>query len=329
MIETQLELVPLTATFGVEVRGAQLDSSAPASTFEALKQILAEHSVVLMRDLHWTEEEHILVNRRFGPSAPVHEHVWAPPVDLNAKPGSFIRWGERYGRLPLINKGEVIYFPNGPELCDKDTDTYALWDQEDRHDKGLGSSSWHTGDTEKYDYEVLSILYAEVAATSGGTTSWCDTAAVYESFDEATRTRLDTLRAIHYFTYREGTPPVSQPLVKTHAITGRKSLFLNFFTMERIEGMTRPESYAMLKMLFERACRPEFVYTHKWRDGDAILWNNNTTMHKKGALVSGVRRIMRRTQFLDPAFQSKLPWEKTRPVEGHDGGNWFPYPFTE
>ncbi|HSP78630.1 MAG TPA: TauD/TfdA family dioxygenase, partial [Myxococcaceae bacterium] len=301
----------------------------PAEVFEGLKRLLAEHSVVLLRDQAMTEEEQLLVNRRFGPSSPVPEHVWPPPVEMTAKPGSFIRWGERYGRLPLINKGELIYFPSGPELCDKETDTYSVWDEEERHDKGKGSSCWHTGDTEKFDYEVLSMLYAEVAATSGGNTSWCDTVASYEALDEGTRKRMDGLRAIHYFTYREGSPPVSQALVKTHPITGRKHFYLNFVTMERIEGMTRQESYDVLKMLFHHQCRPEFIYTHQWRDGDTILWNNNTTMHKRGALVSGVRRIMRRTQVLDPAFQSGLPWDKTRPVEGHDGGHWFPYPFTD
>jgi hypothetical protein len=60
-----------------------------------------------------------------------------------------------------------------------------------------------------------------------------------------------------------------------------------------------------------------------------IMWNNNTTMHRKGRLVSGIRRIMRRTQARVPEFQSKLPWDKTRPAESHDGGHWFPYPFEE
>ena len=122
---------------------------------------------------------------------------------------------------------------------------------------------------------------------------------------------------------------MSQVLVKTHPITGRKHLYLNFVTMERIEGMSRAESYALLKMLFQHQCRREFIYTHQWRQGDVILWNNNTTMHKRGALVSGVPRILRRTQVLDPAFQSVLPWDKTRAVEHHDGGHWFPYPFTD
>ena len=320
------EVAPLEP-FGMEIKGLDLSAPLADEVFTAIKQVFAESSIVLFRGQNLSVPAQEAFTALFGPPPEDLEPVWAPDLDRNAEPGKPTTWGrnKHQGLYPLLNKGETIYFVNGPGLADKELDRYSLWDQKDS-DKGggRGHASWHTGNTETVDTEYVTMLYAELAATEGGYTYWSDNTGAYEALSDSLKQKMDSYRVIHYFTFGDGSPPVSQPLVKTHPITGKKSFYMNLFTAERIEGLGREESSDVLHMVLDQICQPQFIYQQRWKDGDLLLWNNNTTMHKRGALVSGVKRIMRRTQANAPEFQSTKPWDKTRLVQNHDGGDWFP-----
>ena len=118
-------------------------------------------------------------------------------------------------------------------------------------------------------------------------------AAAYEALSQPVQTMLDGLFAIHDYSYvkRMFSPgfgqstdsskasPVRHPVVRTHADSGRKTLFVNPGFTTHIEGLSRPESKGILGFLFDHTTRPEFIYRHSWSAGDAVLWDNRSTMH--------------------------------------------------
>jgi taurine dioxygenase len=91
------------------------------------------------------------------------------------------------------------------------------------------------------------------------------------------------------------TPPVMHPLVHTHPITGRKALYLDSTTTVGIAGMDKASGSALLDEIYEVATRPEFVYRHHWQIGDALLWDNGVTMHRREPFDPSARRLMKRT----------------------------------
>ena len=86
-------------------------------------------------------------------------------------------------------------------------------------------------------------------------------------------------------------PPASHPLVRVHPVTQRKSLCIAPDIMSHIEGMTRERSLELVRPLAEHAMRPEFLYRHRWRNGDFLMWDNRCTMHT--ATVFDAQRYQR------------------------------------
>jgi taurine dioxygenase len=149
----------------------------------------------------------------------------------------------------------------------------------------------------------------------GGDTMWANMVLAYDTLSDVMRKFLSTLKAIHdyshaYDTYfahlkerppltpeqRAKTPPVEQPVIRTHPVTGRKALYVNPGFTKGIVGMPKEESQPILEMLFAHSTRPEFIYRHKWKVNDLIFWDNRCTMHYALADYDfSVRRHMHRT----------------------------------
>jgi alpha-ketoglutarate-dependent taurine dioxygenase len=91
------------------------------------------------------------------------------------------------------------------------------------------------------------------------------------------------------------TPPILHPLVHTHPITGRKALYLDSTTTIGIAGMVEASGSALLEEIYALATQPEFVYRHHWQVGDALLWDNGFTMHRREPFDPTARRLMKRT----------------------------------
>ena len=107
---------------------------------------------------------------------------------------------------------------------------------------------------------------------------------------------------------RRRKPPVSQPMVLTHPISGRKILYCNQGYAMRVDGLSPKESDALLEYLFEHQLRPEFRYAHQWNEGDVLVWDNLQTMHNaKADYGPDEPRLIKRTQAMadlvfKPAF---------------------------
>jgi len=199
-----------------------------------------------------------------------------------------------------------------------------------------GTSCWHTGDTEKMDVEVINVLSPVIVPERHGQTQFANTTAAFAALDIATQKKLEKLRAIHCMVFPkldfvempENTPPVSQPLVKQNSYTQEKFLYLNFHDMDRIVGLDRESSDALIKDLYSATIREPFLYSHTWQKGDLVIWNCNGTLHRRGLVDPSCKRALRRTQFELEMLKSKHEWDKSRvPHDSeHNGEYWHPFP---
>ena len=173
----------------------------------------------------------------------------------------------------------------------------------------LRSEDWHTDDSYFQTPAKATLLHSIHIPSRGGRTWFCNMRAAYEALPEATRQKIGGLRAIHaYDTARARnrpsartaqeiaeTPDVEHPLVRTHPDNGRKALYLNFNRLDRIVGMDRAESDALLDELAAHTRKPEFHYAHEWSVGDAVIWDNRATMHRVDVdYPMGEKRVMQR-----------------------------------
>ena len=185
---------------------------------------------------------------------------------------------------------------------------------EDRDELGDGKklvngASWHTDDSFMREPCSLTMLYGVVVPSRGGDTQFTNMHAAYDDLPPETKARIDGLRVIHKYRSSRRTgkvavrpaeemaamPEATHPLVRTHPETGRKSLYLNPNRMEQVEGLDRAESDRLLDGLIAHAIQPKYQYRHVWRQGDIVIWDNRSTMHKANAdYPEGERRLMHR-----------------------------------
>ena len=117
--------------------------------------------------------------------------------------------------------------------------------------------------------------------------------------------KLEGLKAVNFYVYnsvkrndKQGVDATSQaahPVVRTHEETKRKALYVNRLMSVRIEGMPEAESNELLNFLFDHSEKPEFVYTHVWRKGDLIVWDNRCSSHARTDFPADQRRLLLRT----------------------------------
>jgi alpha-ketoglutarate-dependent 2,4-dichlorophenoxyacetate dioxygenase len=141
----------------------------------------------------------------------------------------------------------------------------------------LGNRLWHTDSSFKLLPARASLLYARSIPPVGGHTEFADERAAYDALPDETKRRLEGLVAEHsIFNSRA---PVPQLLVRTIPESGRKSLYLASHA-GRILGMSEHEGRTLIDELVAHSTQRQFVYTHRWRVYDLVIWDNRCTMHR-------------------------------------------------
>ena len=172
----------------------------------------------------------------------------------------------------------------------------------------LGNRLWHSDSSFRAIPAKYSLLSARKVASDGGNTEFADMRNAYDTLDETTRALVEDLVCEHSQLYSRGSmgfsgwteeeielfKPVRQCLVRKHPVTGRKSLYLSSHAGE-IVGWPMQEARGFLRDLIEHATQREFVYAHKWRVGDLVMWDNRQTMHRARPFPAHEPRDMRRT----------------------------------
>jgi len=261
--------------FAAEITG--LDTSEPitAETIGAVERAMAEYAVCIIRDASLNDADHIRFSRAFGP--------------LELPPGSRGRIApELYDISNLDAKGEIIPFDPNAKAQPIDFERFHT------------DSPFNTLPTK------WSFLLGYEVPPEGADTLFADTRAAYDDLPQATKDRIEGLVAEHdMFVALERTgvkfgddamrrmfPMLPHPLVRRSA-NGRKTLYLGWHAVG-IVGWPVTEAQALLDELFAFATREKYLYAHKWRQGDMIIWDNRCTMHNAVNDYHGQRRVMHR-----------------------------------
>jgi alpha-ketoglutarate-dependent 2,4-dichlorophenoxyacetate dioxygenase len=279
-----ISITPLHPVFAGEVTGADLTRPLPPDHVNALRIGMLEYAVLVFRDQDITDAQQIAFTCHFGELE-------------NYKSGGHIRKREESRLGPGIADFSNLD-RNGRIMSAEDR----VWFFK------LGDRLWHSDSSFRPVPASYSLLSGRVLPSWGGDTEFADMRAAYDALDDRTRLEVEGLICRHSLIYsREAigftglTPeeietfrPVRQRLVRTHPVTGRKSLFLSSHAGE-IEGWTVPEARSVLRDLTEHATQPRFVYSHQWQIHDLVMWDNATTMHRARRFDRNEIRDMRRT----------------------------------
>jgi taurine dioxygenase len=273
MYSTDTAIIPSGASLGAEFRGADLRQLSDA-VFSEIHQAWLDHGVLLFRDQSLTDEDLIRFSRRLG------ELDWAP-IQENGR-----RFVEGLPEIYVVSNGVAI------------------------GSLGAGEAVWHTDMSYLEQPPKASILYALRTPAEGGNTEFINMYRVYEALPESLRAKIETLELKHDGTYnsggyvREGVTPVNDPaaspgryhpLVCAHPETGRRILYLGRRRNAYIAGLPLAESEALLNELWSYITE-DLTWTHRWRVGDVVLWDNRCTMHRRDAFDPAAERILHRTQ---------------------------------
>jgi taurine dioxygenase len=243
---------------GAEVTGAKIQAGTDAETVSRLNDALHEHVVICLREQDLTPRQYVDIARLFG--------------------------------KPVQQVNDHLQFPDFPEI--------GLLSNEDKDVHGSGKrvirgTTWHTDHSFTAQPPKATMLYALVVPDRGGATSFCNMRAAYAALPSETKPRIDGLQAVHTYESsrslrkmmklteqeKDALPEVIHPLVRMHPPTGEKALYMSTTRLERIVGLDREESNALIDDLLAHATQPQFQYHHQWRAGDMVIWDNRCSMH--------------------------------------------------
>jgi taurine dioxygenase len=165
------------------------------------------------------------------------------------------------------------------------------------------TEAWHSDATFQSEPPGVAILTAQTLPAAGGDTMFANCCAAYDALSETMKRMLEGLRAVHVDTVLAkfagiedpNAKPQSHPVIRTHPVTGRKSIFVNPLFTQHFDGMSREESKGLLEFLFSHLAKHEFVYRHRWQQGDIVMWDNRCTIHYAVHDYGDEKRVLHRT----------------------------------
>ncbi|MSP01861.1 MAG: TauD/TfdA family dioxygenase [Acetobacteraceae bacterium] len=278
-----LTVRPLHDLFAAEIGGVDLTRALAVEEVSAIEAAIAEHAVLVFRDQRITDEQQLEFSRGFG--------------DLEETRGTGIS-----------KPGELRLHPAFADVSNLDTDNTVLPRDNRRRLYGLGNMLWHSDSSFKAVPAKYSLLSGRIVVDEGGETEFADMRAAYDDLDDETKAEIADLVCEHSLIHsreslgfddltdaeRATMRPVRQVLTRTHPVSGRKSIYLASH-IGKIIGWPVPEGRAFIRDLTEHATQRRFVYAHKWRPFDLVMWDNRATMHRVRRFDSTKVRDMRRT----------------------------------
>lgn len=274
------EVVPTGAAVGAEIRGLDVRDLDDAA-FAALREAWLEHKVLLFRDQHLTDDDLVAFAGRFGP--------------LDRAPAS--EYDDAGGQAK--SRPEVWIISN---VMEDGKPIGAL---------GADEAEWHTDMSYVDEPPMASVLYSLEIPPKGGDTSFANMVTALDELPAELRDAIEGREANHDSSYtsvgklRKGAQPVTDvtkapgarhPIVRTHPESGEKSLYLGRRRNGWIVGMDVAESEALLDRLWAHCANPRFAWTHQWRQGDLLIWDNRSVNHRRDSFDPNARRVMHRCQ---------------------------------
>jgi alpha-ketoglutarate-dependent 2,4-dichlorophenoxyacetate dioxygenase len=265
-----------------EVSGVDLRRPLTRDAVAAIEAGMDRYAVLVFHDQDITDEQQIAFSRNFG--------------EIENSAGGNVTKPHEKRLNPLMNDVSNLGQDNRPLARD---DRRRLFN--------LGNQLWHSDSSFRAIPAKYSLLSGRIVVEKGGNTEFADMRAAWDALDDETRAICEPLVCEHSLLYSRGLlgfevteeeramfRPVRQRLVRTHPVTGRKSLYLSSHA-GTILGWPVPEARAFLRDLTEHATQPRFVYSHKWRQYDLVMWDNRQVMHRVRRFDETLVRDMRRT----------------------------------
>ena len=273
----------ITPVFAGDVSGVDITQPLSRDGVAAIEAGMDCHAVLVFHGQRLTDDTQRAFTRNFG--------------TLESSPGGHIATAAER-RLPRDMQ----------DASNLDKDQKPLSRDDRRRMFNLGNRLWHSDSSYRATPAKYSLLSGRIVVDQGGHTEFADMRAAYDALDEATKAEIEDLVCEHSLIYSRGAlgftelsaeeqamfRPVRQRLVRTHPVTGRKSLFLSAHGGS-IVGWPVPEARAFLRDLVEHATQRQFVYPHKWQQWDLVIWDNRQTMHRVTRFDDTQVRDMRRT----------------------------------
>lgn len=263
-----ISIYPVTLNFAVEIGDVDLSRPLPPEDLAAIKAAFWRYAVLVFPGQHLTVEQHLDFARLFGPLES------AKQVGRTDDENQFARNG--YVDPSNLDENNEIVGGN----------TRLRMVQ-------LGNRLWHTDSSFRYVPAQASLLYARSVAPIGGHTEFADMRAAWDALPPARQKQIEKLMVEHWFITsrakigftefteeeRAELPPVVQMLVRAIPESARRSLYLASHA-GRVIGLSDEESKRLIDELMVHATQRQFVYTHRWRVSDLVVWDNRCTMHR-------------------------------------------------
>ena len=250
-------MMPLTEHTGLEFRGLDLTEPLEPEVGDALNRAFVDYHVLVIRDQTFTPEQ-------------------------------FIAAAELFGELQPHDKKEQ-HVPGYPQI------NYVSNEQTVPGKRYISGETFHTDHSNHPAPPKATLLYPVSLPTSGGDTQYVNMHEAYEDLPDETKRRIDGLKAVHVYQSKYSPrelrplsetsakalpPPGIHPLVRAHPDSGRKALYLNPVRIESIVGMEDVEALELVADLMAHATQKKYEYRHRWRQGDMVIWDNRSVMHK-------------------------------------------------
>ena len=260
-----MEARKIGQAMGGEIVGADLSKPLGATEIRQILDAFHAFQVLAIRDQDLTPAQLVAFSRNFG----------SLEDQLNAK-------------YVIADFPEVLVLSNDV----KDGKPVGLID---------GGDFWHSDSSHRERPSMATILHAIRNPSEGGDTEFANMYLAYETLPADITQKIDGLKAIHavsklrnkrvkvserrpdakdHYEMQKAIPDQIWPMVRTHPVTGRKALYVSPRFTVGIEGLPDDEADALLDFLFEHEVRPEFIYRHEWKDGDVVIWDNASVIHR-------------------------------------------------
>ena len=279
-----IEIRQVGPCFAGEVEG--LDMTQPLSSDDAdtIHAGMDEYAVLTIREQPMTPDQQLAFTLSLGEIEPASRATLRDKKDY---------------RLPSTFQ----------DVSNLDKDDKPMERADRRRLFAIGNRLWHSDSSFRAVPAKYSLLSGRIVPAQGGNTEFADMRAAYDALHAKTKAKIEDLVCEHSLLYSRGKlgfegltdqetknfKPVYQRLVRTHPITGRKSLYLSAH-IGKIIGWPTPEARIFIQDLTEDATKPEFVYKHQWKQHDFVMWDNRQAMHRVRAFNDLTeRRDMRRT----------------------------------
>jgi len=283
-----IDFAPLHRHFVAEVRGFDMRMPIDAATVDLFERAIDRYVVLVLPAQAVDDAQQLAFTANFGP----------PDI----------------GRKKAVRSADSRIPEQMIDLSNLDENGYVIDPDHRRVLSLLGTRLWHSDSSYQRPAAKYSMLRAVVVPPWGGETEFADCRAAYDALPDVLRVEAEDRFAEHWVHHSRSTlgweptdeeirgsmPPVRWPLVRVHAGSGRKTLYIGAHA-RRVIGMALPAGRILLRDLQEHATQVEFVYRHAWRPGDLVLWDNRAVMHRGCRYDLGEVRDMRRTTVLDMA----------------------------